>query len=67
MWIPGIYDAADLDDLVVAATSLESRAEGHPPIVSPVAMVAYILPMASAGTLTATAPRSVHSRAPPTS
>jgi len=65
LWIPGIYDAADSDDVVVAATSLESRVEGCLLVVSPVTMVAYILPGAGVGTPTDTAPRSVHSRAPP--
>jgi hypothetical protein len=65
VWIPGIYDAADADDVVVAATSLESRLEGHPLIVRPVTMVAYILPVARVGLPTPTPPRSVHSRAPP--
>ncbi len=65
LWIPGIYDAADFDDVVVAATSLESRVEGCLLVVSPVPMVAYLLPVARVGIPTATPPRSVHSRAPP--
>jgi hypothetical protein len=65
LWIAGIYDAADFDDVVVAATSLDSQLEGHPFIVSPVTIVAYILPVARVEIPTATTLRSVHSRAPP--
>lgn len=40
LWIAGIYDAADDDDVVVAAGSLESLAHEAPPVVGPVAIVA---------------------------
>jgi hypothetical protein len=40
LWIAGIYDAADNDDVVVAAASLESLAQEAPLVVSPVANVA---------------------------
>lgn len=67
VWISGIYDDADSDNVVVAATSLESRLDGHPLVVSPVTMVAYILPEARGEIPTPMTLRSVHSRAPPTS
>jgi hypothetical protein len=39
LWIAGIYDAADNNDVVVAATSLESLAQDEPLAVSPVSTV----------------------------
>lgn len=67
VWIAGIYDAADSDDAVVVATSLESLAEQGPLGVSPVTTLRYILLVARVGTPTATPPRGVPSRGPPTS
>ena len=67
VWIAGIYDAADSDDAVVVATSLDGVAEQDPLGVSPVTTLGYILAAARVGTPTATASGGLHSRAPPTS
>lgn len=40
LWIAGIYDAADDDDVVVAAVSLESLAQDTPLVAGPVSIVA---------------------------
>jgi hypothetical protein len=44
LWIAGIYDAADADDVVSAVTSVESVVEHGPPGLSSVTTLRYILP-----------------------
>ena len=66
LWIGGIYDAADSDDVVLAVTSLESVAREILLAVSPVSIVARAPltpgPIIPYGTL-----RSTRARAPPKS
>jgi hypothetical protein len=64
LWIAGIYDAADADDLVVAATSLESSVESDLFGVLRVSIVAAGPLTAGPAILGATL-RSVQARAPP--
>jgi hypothetical protein len=47
LWIPGIYDAADSDDAILAAASLESRVEAEHRVLSPVRFVADVTPAAA--------------------
>ena len=42
LWIPGIYDGADGDDAIQAATSLESRVQEHLCVVSPASIIAHV-------------------------
>ena len=42
LWIAGMYDAADSDDVVMTATSLESRVEQTLLVISPVSIVARV-------------------------
>ena len=64
VWLAGIYDAGDSDDVIVAATSLESRNAEQLDVFSPVAMEAGVVPE------TESRPRdvslhSLHARSPP--
>jgi hypothetical protein len=63
LWIAGIYDAADSDEVVVLAASLESLVEETPLVVTPVSMVADGIvsqnaAMAASPTLDASRPRA---------
>ena len=64
LWIAGIYDGADSDDVVLVVTSLESRAEEGLCVVSPFAITADV-PMAGRPPLPATILRPTQARAPP--
>ena len=64
VWLAGIYDAGDSDDVIVAATSLESRDAERLDVFSPVAMEAGVF------LETDSRPRDVclhssHARSPP--
>jgi hypothetical protein len=66
LWIGGIYDAADSDDAVLAATSLEYRVEEKLPVVSPVSMVVGVT-LAGSLVIPFAIRRSTQARAPPRS
>ena len=66
LWIPGIYDAADLDDGVVVVTSLESQVSKAPAIVYSDLLLARIL-LVVRPMIPAANPRTSPARAPPTS
>jgi hypothetical protein len=66
LWIGGIYDAADSDDAVVAATSLEYRVEETLRVVSPVSMVVGVT-LAGSLVIPFAIRRSTQARAPPKS
>ena len=66
LWISGIYDAADSDDVVQAVTSLESVAREILLDVSPVSIVARA-PLTPGPTSPDGTRRSTRARAPPTS
>src|SRR5262252_8885382 len=42
LWLGGIYDAADYDDVVLAAGALESLAAEDPSVVDPAAVIVPI-------------------------
>lgn len=66
LWIEGIYDAADHDDVVLAVTCLESPAGAALPVhVGPASVLAGIGPVASPLIPTAAHLGSVRARAPP--
>jgi hypothetical protein len=67
LWITGIYDAADYDDVVLAAVSLESVVEKSPLVVSPVSIVAGILVASSGVVPAADLLGAIQPRAPPNS
>lgn len=64
LWIAGIYDAADSDDVVVAITSLESVAQPFLHVVSPVSIVARV-PLTPVPVIRDATPRNTRTRAPP--
>jgi hypothetical protein len=66
LWIGGIYDAADSDDVLVAATSLDSVAQHILLVVSPVSIVARA-PLTPALVAPDAILRSTRPRAPPQS
>ena len=66
LWIAGIYDAADSDDVVVAAMSLDIRVEHDPVVVSPVSIVDRI-PVGPVPAIPDVSLRGTQARAPPTS
>jgi hypothetical protein len=67
LWIAGIYDAADYDDVILAAVSLESLVEESLLDVSRVSIVAGILVIESVAMLAANTLGAVQPRAPPQS
>src|SRR5215510_7391638 len=66
LWIPGIYDGADGDDAIQAATSLESRVEEHFRVVSPASIIAHVAQTARP-VLASTPLRGGDARSPPAS
>jgi len=66
LWVGGIYDAADADDAVFAALSLESRVEDHPHNVGPARVIVDTIP-AVAYAVRFTRVRRLQPRAPPES
>jgi hypothetical protein len=64
LWIAGIYDEADADNLIVAATSLESSVGGDQFGVLRVAIVAAA-PLTAGPVIPDATPRTVRARAPP--
>ena len=66
LWIPGIYDAADLDDALVVVTSLENQLHEGPSVVPPGSPVARVL-LVERPVAPAVIPRTTPARAPPTS
>jgi hypothetical protein len=67
LWIGGIYDAADSDDVLAAVTSLESVAQQILLVVSPVSIVVRVLLTAAPVFPDAAIPPSDRPRAPPQS
>jgi hypothetical protein len=65
LWLPGVYDDADFDDVVLAVLSLDGSRDDAPPVLGrPASLVVRV------DTLCALAPRPVprsfqESRAPP--
>ena len=66
MWIAGIYDAADYDDVILAAAAMESLPHEGPILEGPVSLVASIVPAAGAAFAVANEVRIAQPRAPPT-
>jgi len=66
LWIPGIYDASDLDDALVVVTSLENQIHEGPSVVPPSSLVARVL-LVEHPVAPAVIPRTTPARAPPTS
>ena len=64
LWVAGIYDGADSDDVVLVVTSLESRVEESLCLVSPFAISADV-PMVERLPLPAATLRPTQARAPP--
>ena len=64
LWIPGIYDAADLDHAVVVVTSLENQLHEGPSVVPPGSPVARVL-LVERPVVRAVIPRTTPARAPP--
>ncbi len=66
IWIAGMYDAADYDDDVVAATSLVSAQEPAPlGFVKPFQEVVWLTPLGDATGATTAALQAFQIRAPP--
>ena len=66
VWNTGIYDAADYDDVILAAAAMESLPHEGPILEGPVSLVASIVPAAGAAFAVANEVRIAQSRAPPT-
>ena len=66
VWIGGLYDAADSDDQILTATSLESRVEENLPGVRPLRMIADAR-FASGPVIRSSHLRRAQPRAPPKS
>src|SRR5262245_38454203 len=64
MWLAGIYDAGDFDDLILAATSLESRT-GDSFDIFKQALSTRADRLAIGWVLPDPTPRTSHTRAPP--
>ena len=65
LWIDGVYDGADSDDVIQVATSLEARVADRDHVVHPVLCVTDLLPSARSIAAFATL-ESTQPRAPPT-
>lgn len=66
LWIRGIYDAADTDDAILAATSLDNRVEEEPGVGRPAWMVEDTV-LAVGSIVCSADSRKAQSRAPPES
>lgn len=64
-WIRGIYDNADYDEVVAAATSTDSTLDLIPP-VSPIPIVVRLIRPATPASPTAPSPPAFRNRSPPT-
>jgi len=64
LWIAGIYDAADFDDVILAITWLESRI-GNNIDIAPKLGPAPDVVVATHSRMSGTTLRGVHARAPP--
>jgi hypothetical protein len=64
LWIAGIYDVADFDDVIVAITSLESRIENNIDIVPKLGPARDVVVATHSGMFDTTL-RGVQARAPP--
>jgi len=63
-WIPGIYDAADSDDVVLAVTSLESSVDRDQLTLFWVSNLSAV-PLRAGPAVPDTTLRSIQARAPP--
>lgn len=67
VWLGGLYDAADYDDVVMAATSMDSSAESAPPLtIKPFPIVVRFVLHGDPTAADATLP-GFRTRAPPIS
>ena len=64
VWLAGIYDAGDSDDVILAAASLESRSAERFDVFRQVSLVAAVL-FSSISRLPDVSLRSPQARAPP--
>jgi hypothetical protein len=64
LWIAGIYDAADFDDVIVAITWLESRLGNNIDIAPKLAPALHVVVATYSG-MSGTTLRGVRARAPP--
>ena len=64
VWLAGIYDGADSDDVIVAATSLEGRDAERIDVFSPIAMAAGVV-LETRSRPPDVFLRSPHARSPP--
>ena len=64
VWIAGIYDAGDSDDVILAATSLEGRDAERVDVCTPIAMAAGVVLETSSRSPDVFL-RSPHARSPP--
>jgi len=66
LWVPGWYDAADFDDVVVTVVSATGAVEHAPPILAkPDDVVTPTICRANAGAILAVALSTTRPRAPP--
>lgn len=66
VWVSGLYDDADYDDVVVAATSIKAPEEATPlPVIAPVTMVLAVLCLTEAPGSLSPALSVYQTRAPP--
>jgi len=66
LWIAGIYDAADSDDVVQLLTALDGAVDGRSVIAGPVSIISGI-PLTALLAIRDSTPRHIRARAPPKS
>ncbi len=68
LWIEGVYDGADGDDIVETATSMASEHEGAPLVgLRPVLVIIGFVPLGSPVSRVLAAALAFHFRSPPSS
>jgi|SRR5262245_8881738 len=64
-WIPGIYDRADLDDVIELVTSSTAVIDPFPPDGDSFTRVVWILRRTAQNPVATAIPFAIHARAPP--
>src|SRR5215475_3125926 len=64
-WIPGIYDSADLDDVIELVTSSTAVIDPFPPDGDSFTLVVSIVGRTAEHSVTTAIPSAIHARAPP--
>jgi len=64
-WIPGIYDSADLDDVIELITSSTAIIDPLPPGGDSFTRVVSIVRRTEEGPVASAIPSAIHARAPP--